>query len=64
LQYDLWGETVNLASRMESSGKTGKVHISEETYESVKQFFNVTKKGEIQVKGIGTVQSFILDSKK
>jgi adenylate cyclase len=61
LQYDLWGETVNLASRMESSGSPGKIHLSEETYSLVKDDFNISNQGEIHVKGIGNVQSFILD---
>eukprot|EP01080_Neovahlkampfia_damariscottae_P004754 gene4754-8336_t len=64
LQYDLWGEIVNLASRMESSGVAMKVQISEGTFQDVKDYFNVQERGEIDVKGIGNVQAFILESKK
>ena len=64
LQYDLWGETVNLASRMESSGVEMKVQISEGTFSDVKDYFNVKERGDIEVKGIGSVQAFISESKK
>lgn len=64
LQYDIWGETVNLSSRMESSGVPGRVQISEETYESVKDRFEVTERGTITVKGIGQVKTYLLIKKK
>jgi class 3 adenylate cyclase len=64
LQYDLWGETVNLSSRMESSGVPGKVQISEETYESVKDRFETAERGTITVKGMGQVKTFLLVKKK
>ena len=40
--YDVWGDTVNTASRMESSGEAGKVNISEATYELIKPYFDLT----------------------
>jgi class 3 adenylate cyclase len=52
-QYDIWGDTVNTASRMESSGEPGKVNISSATYELVKDQFTCEYRGEIEVKGKG-----------
>jgi adenylate cyclase len=52
-QYDIWGDTVNTASRMESSGEVGKVNISQRTYELVKDDFDCTFRGEMEVKGKG-----------
>lgn len=48
--YDIWGDTVNLASRMESNGEIGKVNISEATYHIVKDHYNFEYRGEIAVK--------------
>lgn len=58
--YDLWGETVNLAARMESSGKPGRIHISETTYWRVKDHFECESCGLIDVKGIGPIQTFFV----
>lgn len=58
--YDIWGDTVNIASRMESSGEVGKVNISEVTYELIKDSasFNFTSRGKIEAKGKGEVEMF------
>jgi class 3 adenylate cyclase len=52
-QYDIWGDTVNTASRMESSGEVGLVNISEATYQLVKDHFHCEYRGEIEAKGKG-----------
>ena len=62
--YDLWGDTVNLASRMESSGVPGLVHVSESTYESLKGEFDLEERGITQVKGIGEVRTYFLKGRK
>ncbi|MGB3078048.1 MAG: adenylate/guanylate cyclase domain-containing protein, partial [Saprospiraceae bacterium] len=59
--YDIWGNTVNLASRMESSGEAGKINISESTYELVKAKFNCTHRGKITVKNTGEVDMYFVE---
>ena len=51
--YDLWGEAVNLASRMESQGYAGKIQVSEATYDLVKGQFMFDYQDTIEVKGMG-----------
>ena len=58
--YDIWGDTVNTASRMESSGEIGKVNISETTYELVKDQFNCEYRGEVEAKGKGKLKMYFV----
>jgi len=48
--YDIWGDAVNKASRMEQAGEVGKVNVSGDTYEFIKDFFDCTYRGKITVK--------------
>lgn len=59
--YDIWGDTVNTASRMESSGEVGKVNISGTTYELVKDKFNCTYRGKVQAKNKGEIDMYFVD---
>lgn len=59
--YDIWGDTVNIASRMESSGEAGKVNISETTYQLVKDQFNCTHRGKIEAKNKGTIDMYFVE---
>ncbi len=59
-QYDIWGDTVNTASRMESSGEVGKVNISQSTYELVKDQFSCEYRGEIAAKGKGKLGMYFV----
>jgi class 3 adenylate cyclase len=58
--YDLWGDTVNTASRMESHGEAGKIHCSNEVYEALKEKFVFEERGEIEVKGKGLMRTWFL----
>ena len=60
--YDIWGDTVNIASRMESSGETGKVNISGQTYELVKDKFRCKHRGKIQAKNKGEIDMYFVEN--
>jgi class 3 adenylate cyclase len=59
--YDIWGDTVNVASRMESKGEAGKVNISETTYESVKEYFECKYRGKEHAKNIGYINMYFVE---
>ena len=61
--YDIWGDAVNIASRMESNGEASKVNISEATYELVKHKFKCVPRGEISVKGAGERNMYFVEEK-
>jgi adenylate cyclase len=64
-QYDIWGDTVNTASRMESSGEVGKVNISESTYNFLKDDdeFIFESRGKIEAKGKGEMEMYFVSLK-
>jgi class 3 adenylate cyclase len=59
-QYDIWGDTVNTANRMETSGEVGMVNISQSTYELVKDRFSCTYRGEVEAKGKGMLKMYFV----
>jgi adenylate cyclase len=61
LSYDIWGDTVNTASRMESSGDAGKINISGTTYEFVKEFFVCEHRGKMPVKYKGEIDMYFVN---
>ncbi len=64
--YDIWGDTVNTASRMESSGSIGKVNISESTYQKIKDlsFFRFEPRGKIAAKGKGEIEMYYAEGQE
>lgn len=58
--YDIWGDTVNVASRMEGMSEAGKINISENTYELVKDSFECEYRGEIAVKNRGSMKMYFV----
>ena len=58
--YDIWGDTVNVASRMESTGEPMKIHVTESTFAQTKDLFSYSEGVEIQVKGKGEMKTYFL----
>ena len=62
--YDIWGDTVNTAARMEENSETGKVNISAATYEYVKEHFDCTFRGNIDAKNKGLIAMYFVTGEK
>src|SRR5206468_4179820 len=58
--FDIWGDSVNTASRMESHGVPGRIHLSDATYELIRDEFNCEPRGTIEVKGKGPMRTWFL----
>ena len=63
LLYDLWGDTVNTASRMESHGVPGAVHVTSDVYQLLKDRFDFDKRGSLKIKGKGKMETYLLLSR-
>lgn len=61
--YDLWGDTVNVASRMESTGSPGRIHVSANTAELIRNDFQLESRGFIEVKSLGQVETFFVNGR-
>lgn len=62
--YDLWGDTVNVASRMESQGAAGKIQVTPTVYEKLAQRYIFEQRGAIAIKGKGRMTTYWLTGKK
>ena len=62
--YDIWGDTVNTASRMESSSEPGKINVSGATHELIKKYFETEYRGQKQAKGKGLVEMYFVNGIK
>ncbi len=58
--YDIWGDTVNIAARMESNSVAGKINVSENTYDLIKDSFQCAYRGEIEAKNKGTLRMYFV----
>ena len=63
-QYDVWGDTVNTASRMESHAEPGTIQVSRATYELIKDGYHCVERGLIEVKGKGALETWYIDSRR
>jgi len=61
--YDLWGDTVNVASRMESHGSPGQIQVSSSTYHCLRDRYVLRERGSIEIKGKGSMDTYFLDGK-
>lgn len=62
--YDLWGDTVNTASRMESQGMVGEIQLTESSYKLLEMDYELVERGEVQVKGKGAMPTWLLKARK
>jgi class 3 adenylate cyclase/putative methionine-R-sulfoxide reductase with GAF domain len=58
--YDLWGATVNIASRMESQGVSGRIHVHESTYLALRGKYRFERRGILEIKGVGAMPTYFL----
>lgn len=62
--YDLWGDTVNVASHIESYGLPNEIQVTERTYEQLRHIYTFEDRGEIEIKGKGKVKAFLLKGRR
>ena len=62
--FDVWGDTVNLASHMESTSEPGQIQVSEATYWRLQEDYNLLPRGPVEVRGLGRVETFFLLGRK
>ncbi|GAB5438470.1 MAG: hypothetical protein FalmKO_35950 [Falsiruegeria mediterranea] len=62
--HDLWGDAVNLASRMESTGEDGSIQLTKATRDRLSYRYDITERGEVEVKGRGMMTTYLLNGSK
>jgi class 3 adenylate cyclase len=62
--YDIWGDTVNIASRMQTASESGMINIGENTYELIKNQYDCSYRGELEVKNKGIMKMYYVKGKK
>nr|XP_020457594.1 adenylate cyclase type 1-like isoform X2 [Monopterus albus] len=63
-QYDIWGNTVNVASRMDSTGVQGKIQVTEDVYRLITEYYNFVCRGQVSVKGKGQMLTYFLEGRR
>ncbi|KAM4574484.1 adenylate cyclase type 1 isoform 2-T2 [Fundulus diaphanus] len=63
-QYDIWGNTVNVASRMDSTGVQGKIQVTEDVYRLITDYYSFVCRGQVSVKGKGQMLTYFLEGHK
>ncbi|XP_074492391.1 adenylate cyclase type 1 [Sebastes fasciatus] len=63
-QYDIWGNTVNVASRMDSTGVPGKIQVTEEVHRILTDYYNFVCRGQVSVKGKGQMLTYFLEGRR
>jgi adenylate cyclase len=58
--YDIWGDVVNVASRMESTSRPGEIQVSEPTYVQLRDLYDFEEVGTVEIKGKGPMRTWIL----
>ena len=61
--FDIWGDTVNIASRMESAGEPGRVNVSAYTYDPIRSEFDSDYRGKLDAKGKGQIDMYFVTGK-
>jgi len=64
IAYDLWGDTVNIASRMQSNSEPGRIQVTEATYNLLKEGYEFESRGRLQIKGKGTMPTYFVSGEK
>jgi adenylate cyclase len=62
--YDLWGDAVNMASRMETHGTPGRIQVTRATYEILRDEFELEPRGTVSIKGKGDVETWYLVARR
>ncbi|XP_078141625.1 adenylate cyclase type 1 [Centroberyx gerrardi] len=62
-QYDIWGNTVNVASRMDSTGVQGKIQVTEDVYRIITDYYDFVCRGQVSVKGKGQMLTYFLEGR-
>ena len=62
--YDVWGDSVNIAARMEQSGEPGEINVSEDVYEAAKNTFEFEFRGEVKAKNKGMMKMYFFKGDK
>jgi class 3 adenylate cyclase len=62
--YDVWGDTVNVAARMQERGEIKKVNVSGDTYECIKDYFDCEYRGKIEAKNVGKIDMYYVNCLK